>query len=156
MSEYVWSLGREKYLLIEVEVIEELNNFRQLGHSTEAGGCLFGSYRGDHMHITNCTYPRQGDKRSPLRFDRKDRFHLSYARRLYKASNNTCTYLGEWHTHPQDKPAPSGFDYKEWDRITSIRKNWKTVAIIVGREELWVGVGDNINPVRSLLQRILL
>ena len=151
MVEYVWLLENEKFLLIEEEVIETMNSFRQLGHEPEAGGCLFGFYRGNHVHITNCTCPKRGDKRLPFRFDRKDKFHLNYANELYTKSKKTCTYLGEWHTHPQDNPIPSGFDYTEWDKITKIRKKWKTIAIIVGKEELWVGIGNITNPVRGPL-----
>ncbi|GAB1270294.1 Mov34/MPN/PAD-1 family protein [Aurantivibrio infirmus] len=153
MIEHTWLLGNENFLLIEEEVIKTINSFRQLGFDPEAGGCLFGFYRGCHIHITNCTYPKQGDNRLPLRFDRKDRFHLDYAKNLYKRSKNTCTYFGEWHTHPQDNPTPSGFDYREWDKITNLRKEWKTITIVVGRKKLWVGAGDIFNPIRNLLKQ---
>ena len=154
MIEHIWLLGDERYLLIEEDVIDTLNSFRQLESEPEAGGCLFGFYRGDHIHISDCTYPQGNDTRLPLRFDRRDTYHLEYASQLYKKSNNTCTYLGDWHTHPQELPAPSSFDYSEWDKITELRKNWQTTTIVVGRKGFWVGVGDIDNPIRKHLKKL--
>ena len=30
---------------------------------------------------------------------------------------NTSMYVGEWHTHPQEIPIPSGQDIKNWKKL---------------------------------------
>jgi integrative and conjugative element protein (TIGR02256 family) len=78
----------------------------------EAGGILIGSYRGPHIEISDCTTPLSGDIRKPYLFDRRDPGHQAAALRAWRASGKTATFIGEWHTHPQDDPAPSGIDLR--------------------------------------------
>jgi len=147
----IWSLSKGTYIFFEPSVISTLNSFRQKQHQTEAGGCLFGYYRGDHIHVSDCTTPQTGDVRRPNKFLRKDKFHLTFAKHLYEKTGHTCTYLGDWHTHPQSIPTPSHFDYSEWDKITNLKGQWITVAVIVGTTSLWVGCGSVKKPIRKNL-----
>ena len=38
---------------------------------------------------------------------------------------HTRFYIGEWHTHPEDKPKPSAVDYN------SIKNNYHTALLVV-------------------------
>jgi integrative and conjugative element protein (TIGR02256 family) len=154
VSEYIWTIDQNIYLLIDNSVVEIFDGYKQRNDEPESGGCLFGYYRGDHIHVTNCTSPKDGDNQLPRRFDRKARFHLNYASTLYKQTDKTCTYLGDWHTHPQEVPAPSSLDFNEWDKIAKIKKKWKTLAIIVGRDRLWVGIGNEDNGIRLPIKKL--
>ena len=59
--------------------------------------------------------------------------------RLWEISNKKKTYLGEWHTHRQDRPVPSNVDLKDWKRIGSRELNCRyAFFIIVGQEEIKV------------------
>ena len=65
----------------------------------------------------------------------------------YEASDHTRVYIGEWHTHPEGHPTPSGTDYN------SIINNYTTadlavsfiVMIIVGTESIYTSVYDGKN-----------
>lgn len=62
----------------------------------------------------------------------------------YEASDHTRVYIGEWHTHPESHPTPSGNDYN------SIINNYTSadlavsfiVMIIVGTESIYTSVYD--------------
>ena len=48
-------------------------------------------------------------------------------------------YLGEWHTHPEDNPNPSGLDRSEWNHLSAKRRDKRpTLAVIVGRNALYI------------------
>lgn len=57
----------------------------------------------------------------------------------WRASRGTVRYLGEWHTHPEDYPIPSGLDRSEWRRLAAGRRDKRPqLSIIVGRHGLHV------------------
>ena len=60
-------------------------------------------------------------------------------------------YLGEWHTHPEDWPKPSGKDLREW-RILLREQRRPLVFLIVGFQGRWVGVGSGstISPIECV------
>ncbi|MCJ2124574.1 Mov34/MPN/PAD-1 family protein [Methylobacterium sp. J-077] len=73
----------------------------------EAGGQLFGSIRPSIWTVLEATGPRKGDRRGrygfwPDRASEQRDIHSFHARGL--------EYLGDWHTHPEDRPTPSGKD----------------------------------------------
>jgi integrative and conjugative element protein (TIGR02256 family) len=107
----------------------------------EAGGILIGSYRGPHVDVTTCTTPLSGDIRGPVSFDRRDAGHQAAALQAWQTSGNTATFVGEWHTHPEDHPSPSGIDLQSWSDI--LAKTYDPlVFLIAGRLSLWCGLGQ--------------
>jgi len=74
----VWNLTVDTYLYVEDSVIMTLNKYRQESGMLEAGGCLFGYYRGGHIHVAYCTEPMDGDTRNKFRFDRRDLVVVKY------------------------------------------------------------------------------
>ena len=107
----------------------------------ESGGILLGFRRGDHLHIVSATEPQADDRQSRFHFIRQDRHHQNEAFRHWNASGEKMDYLGEWHTHPELNPSPSGHDICEWRKI-SIQRAVPMVFMIVGTQgNLWVGVG---------------
>ena len=152
MEGETWLLDGDAYLFIESGVIAGLARYQQLAGQSEAGGCLYGYYRGDHIHVSHCTEPMPGDRRQPFQFNRKDPHHLAVGKKLHAHTQETCTYLGDWHTHPQEIPTPSSLDFSEWDKISRIKGKWPSVVLIVGINSLWVGVGDSKNKIRTPLQ----
>jgi integrative and conjugative element protein (TIGR02256 family) len=57
-----------------------------------------------------------GDQRARTRFHRAKRRHQAAIDAAWAASEGTCTYLGEWHTHPEPIPTPSAVDWTDWRR----------------------------------------
>lgn len=105
----------------------------------EAGGLLLGSVHGAHMLIEQATVPTAWDKRFRYLFERMPFGHEAIARERWIASQGIIRYLGEWHSHPEDHPAPSGLDRSEWKILASKRLDRRSmVAVIVGRESLYV------------------
>ena len=121
---------------------------------SEAGGLLLGSVHGTHMLIEQATVPTAWDKRFRYLFERLPFGHESIALSRWTASQGTIRYLGEWHTHPEDHPHPSGLDRSEWNRLSAQRRDKRLMlAVIVGRKSLYVelvpcsGCGPVLIPV---------
>ena len=120
----------------------------------EAGGLLLGSVHGSHMLIEQATVPTAWDNRYCYLFERRLFGHEDVAGRRWTASQGTVRYLGEWHTHPEDYPHPSGLDRSEWNRLSVKRRDKRPMlAVIVGRKALYVelvpssGRGSVLTPV---------
>jgi integrative and conjugative element protein (TIGR02256 family) len=105
----------------------------------EAGGLLLGSVHGSHMLIEQATIPTARDKRFRYLFERMPFGHQAIALSRWMASHGTVRYLGEWHTHPENHPHPSGLDRSEWGQLAAKRRDKRPMlAVIVGRKSLYV------------------
>ena len=125
-------------ILIGASVIERMSRYRQVGSSDyEAGGILLGSLRGPHLEVSGCTEPFSGDKRSRTRFDRRDPRHVAAVRTSMSESRGTIGYIGEWHTHPEHSPKPSGQDQTNWRRLLS-QAGHRLVFVIIGTETSFI------------------
>jgi integrative and conjugative element protein (TIGR02256 family) len=128
-------------LLIEQQVLERLAGFRQMATSApEAGGILMGYRRGPHTHVTEPTLPTALDVQRRFGFFRHASHHQRVALRRWKETGETLDYVGEWHTHPEDNPSPSGVDFRHWREIAQASSK-PMVFLIVGRLSNWCGVG---------------
>jgi integrative and conjugative element protein (TIGR02256 family) len=120
----------------------------------EAGGLLLGSVHGAHLLIEQATTPTAWDKRFRYLFERMPFGHETVALSRWLASQGTVRYLGEWHTHPENYPHPSGLDRSEWNHLSAKRRDRRAMlAVIVGRMDLYVelvpssGCGSVLIPV---------
>ncbi|MBK0114033.1 Mov34/MPN/PAD-1 family protein [Delftia sp. S67] len=114
-------------------------HIQRLDIDAEAGGLLLGEVRGTHLNLIRATFPTVDDLRSRYSFERLPQGHAEVAQKMWSDSRGTVRYLGEWHTHPQDFPTPSGIDRSEWKRLASGRKDKRPfLAVIVGRAGLHV------------------
>jgi integrative and conjugative element protein (TIGR02256 family) len=105
----------------------------------EAGGLLLGSVHGTHMLIEQATIPTAWDRRFRCLFERMPFGHEAIALTRWAASQGTIRYLGEWHTHPEDHPNPSGLDRSEWNRLSAKRLDKRAMlVVIIGRKSLYV------------------
>lgn len=120
----------------------------------ESGGILIGSVHGPNIAVCEATTPTQWDKRFRFLFERMPFDHSFIARARWRASDGKARYLGEWHTHPQDLPAPSRMDRVEWNALSRKRADGRPMlAIIVGRRCFYMelvpreGVGSILRQV---------
>jgi integrative and conjugative element protein (TIGR02256 family) len=128
-------------LLIEQQVLQRLVLFRQLSPSApEAGGILLGYRRGQHTHVSDATVPTKRDVQRRFAFFRHATDHQRVATRRWKQSGEIMDYVGEWHTHPEDDPSPSGVDLRHWSEIAQAAAR-PMVFLIVGRSSNWCGAG---------------
>lgn len=119
---------------------------------TERGGILLGSRRGIHLHVIEATLPMRWDIASAFMFKRSARGHQEAALKSWKASNHIVDWIGEWHSHPERHPEPSGKDLRTWRRIVEER-GARMAFLIVGYEGEWLGVlsPGQSHPVRYQL-----
>lgn len=111
----------------------------------EAGGIMLGyCMDGNNFTIIEVTMPNKADKRSRFGFWRTSALHQRFLNKLFKKSKGKSIYLGEWHTHPEDFPKPSGIDKKSI--VTQIRKSKlnsdKIFALVMGRKGLHLSLVD--------------
>jgi integrative and conjugative element protein (TIGR02256 family) len=105
---------------LALDVTATLLAFRQLNtDQKEAGGILLGRLieATDDVIVDEVTSPNKADRRGRFFFFRKRNTTQQRINTAWKESAHTRVYLGEWHTHPEDDPSPSGVDIENWSRI---------------------------------------
>ncbi len=110
----------------------------------EAGGVLLGRHilGARDIIVDRVTVPSRGDRRRRFRFFRARRRHQEAIDCAWQDSGGTCTYLGEWHTHPEAFPSPSFLDRLEWWRKLLFDSFTEPIFfIIIGTDEtrVWEG-----------------
>lgn len=136
-----WRLDRTGVLVsVQAGVIERIAGHRQVSQGDpEAGGLLIGTRRGRHIQISDMTEPQTSDARGRFLFLRNTIGHAEAATRLWRSSNQQLDYLGEWHTHPQRTPTPSGLDLAEWLRLGSARDDAHPMVFLIAGIETFYG-----------------
>jgi integrative and conjugative element protein (TIGR02256 family) len=136
-----------RLVVVTAEVVATICSFsRRPENNREAGGILVGTYRGPHIQIGSCSVPMARDSRTATRFDRRDPGHQQFALKNWRESRQILTFVGEWHTHPERKPSPSGLDLQTWRRVAEANHAGNTFFLIRGYEAWWAGlaVGKNL------------
>lgn len=112
----------------------------------EAGGVLLGRYirESPDIVIDEVTVPMIGDRRRRYSFYRDRQRHQKAIDQAWQETEGTSTYLGEWHTHPEDIPIPSDTDVKNWKcRLKEdIFSGNALYFIIIGIENLRIWEGS--------------
>ncbi|UGS90966.1 Mov34/MPN/PAD-1 family protein [Ralstonia wenshanensis] len=117
----VFRVTPQRRLIFVHHAIEQMTSFAQHGWSDkEAGGVLLGRHLLDSGDIVvdEVTTPQHLDRRSRFSFFRSKK-HEVLAREQWQQQMNTTAYLGLWHTHPEEDPAPSGVDLADWQQAVS-------------------------------------
>ncbi|HEX2093384.1 MAG TPA: Mov34/MPN/PAD-1 family protein [Longimicrobiaceae bacterium] len=118
---------------------------QNLPRKTEAGGVLLGRHIADSLDVVvdEVTVPMRGDRRERYRFWRAHEPHQGVIDRAWRESGGTCTYLGEWHTHPEPVPTPSKVDRNDWRRkLREDRFSGIVFFVILGTREVRVWEGS--------------
>lgn len=86
----------------------------------EFGGILIGHYAPDKRmaHLT-AVIPAKAYQASPTRFERRAELLNEYLENLREATQGQTHYLGEWHTHPNQRAFPSQLDRKALSDIAA-------------------------------------
>ncbi len=137
-ADLVFKDERDNLVVIMGHVLTRLLSYRQLHHLTpESAGVLIGERRGQHLVVCDISEPGAGDIRQRCRVDRRGVHHQSRVNEAFERSAGTHLYLGEWHTHPEDRPFPSATDRHSWRR--NIVSDESMLLLIVGRKGFWLG-----------------
>jgi integrative and conjugative element protein (TIGR02256 family) len=76
----------------------------------EAGGILLGQIRDNYVYLVRASIPNSYDKSARFGFQRDKRAAQLIVEHEFANSNGKTIYIGEWHTHPENFPEPSGQD----------------------------------------------
>ncbi len=104
---------------VDAGAVTVMESFRQLEpRDAEAGGVLLGRFiRGtEDIVIDEVTTPTWWDCQSRTSFRRRTWGHQRIIDARWSTSGGTSLYLGEWHSHPEPTPSPSGVDLEDWKR----------------------------------------
>ena len=126
-------------------------------NALEAGGLLLGRRIIDSPDIVIdlITTPSRFDIRKRRYFYRDSRIHQSIIEMMFKKSSGTCILLGEWHTHPENYPTPSGYDISEWKRQLKDTKieDEHLLFLIVGTSEITIWEASRKTGILIKLER---
>ena len=121
-----------RLIAIDQGVIEQAAGYCQKSLSaTEAGGLLMGLRRGQNIEIKWLTIPRETDKRQRFGFVREIIGHAAAAVAKWRETGSLADYVGEWHTHPEENPTPSGIDLSEWSRQSMERTDGRPLFFLI-------------------------
>ena len=145
MLEYPIGSSGQVVVLPE-EVVQKLRRYRQKRWcQREAGGQLFARLSLSRIVIEEATGPRRTDRRTRTSYV-PDR--AAEQREIDSRHAEGLHYVGDWHTHPEPVPGPSGLDIASISE--SVRKSTHALngflLVIVGQAEppggLFVSVHD--------------
>lgn len=140
---------------IGTPALKRMEGERQLDdRADESGGVLLGRYvlGCEDVVIDDVTTPFAEDERGRTFFRRSQAAHQAVIDEQWRTSGGRCHYLGEWHTHPERDPHPSGTDISDWKRRvkSDVFDSDFLLFVIVGTHAVRVWEGRRT---RSLLWR---
>lgn len=131
-------------IIIDNNVEELFLKFIQTKNKSEQGGILLGSIKDNEIIINRASIPTVFDKSTRFSFERNKRSAQMAIDYEYLNSNGRIIYLGEWHTHPENNPTPSGTDLKmiktQFEK-NKINENF-LIMIIIGLKGKYVSYFD--------------
>ncbi len=134
----------DNYLLtLSVEVLYTLDKYIQRKLSDpESGGIILGKVTSDTVQMQRLSVPTELDKCSRMNFERHRLSAQIVINHEYANSYGQVTYLGEWHTHPEDHPSPSTTDIKMIKQQFTQNKIHTDflILLIQGRKGLYIGM----------------
>lgn len=138
-------------LVLTDAVLEHFNAYRQTRFwHREAGGLLFARIAGNVITIEEASGPRPTDRRSRFSYQGDRRAEQQEIDVRYTLGLH---YVGDWHSHPEPRPRPSGAD----DRAMMSRVNASTHQLqgflfaIVGTAEFPDGLALAVHNGRTRL-----
>jgi integrative and conjugative element protein (TIGR02256 family) len=133
-------LPKNELVIMPTSVLTRLYQYRQLKFwHREKGGIFLGRYRGQYIEVTDITLPQHDDICGRFFFNRCSPLHQQTAYTQWQNSSSEITYVGEWHTHPEQIPNPSTQDITEWQSKLSGSLE-SMLLCIIGQSTDWFGV----------------
>jgi integrative and conjugative element protein (TIGR02256 family) len=146
-NEMIFELSNGGKMKLAHDVLLLIDSFVQRKTDMpEAGGTMLGRFIKDSKDIVidQVTQPMEGDRFNRYTFKRLSSQHQQIIEVTWEASKGTCNYLGEWHTHPEPVPTPSGIDLKDWRRKlkSDVFSSRYLYFLIAGTEQIYMWEGD--------------
>lgn len=139
-----YATGRKQQVILRATALAAMRRHRQLRNGDpEAGGMLFARISARAISIEEATEPQHADRRWRFGFWPCSQTQQRIINARFKAGLH---FVGEWHTHPEPIPHPSGLDFASMERcfLTSRHELKALVMIILGTahgvDALWVSL----------------
>lgn len=135
----------KRKLKISSSVINKFKKFEKIIKKQESGGILLGRVYREYDEIEDISFPHKLDKSGPFSFLRAKAPAQKVINSKWKESKGEQIYLGEWHTHNEEDPCPSGVDKKmicETRRDTKMEIEYLYLIIVGVKNSFWVGLQD--------------
>lgn len=131
-------------VLFASEVLSHFEEHRQIGKiKTEVGGQLFARLIKNEVRISRVTGPNDTDKRGWCWFNPDRKKQNTEIKKLFSMGLH---FVGDWHTHPQDHPAPSSLDLQSMEECFRKSRHQLSafIMVIIGRAKFpdgfWVSL----------------
>jgi integrative and conjugative element protein (TIGR02256 family) len=138
-------IKRKFEILIYRSVLNLLEKFKQFTKdANESGGILLGQIADEKVYILKVTTPNKFDRATRYSFDcNKDAAQVIIDYEFINSEQKTI-YIGEWHTHPEMYPNPSGVDRRMIDNQYFKNKLNEPflILLIQGLTGLYVAIFD--------------
>lgn len=147
-------------LIINPEIIDEMNKYRQIDNRNESGGVLLGKKELNNFTyvISNITVPSVYDCSSKTSFVRNKDYTQQQINEIWKNSNGIVNYVGEWHTHSVNNPIPSITDKRLIHQLYRDKTNvfQHFFMIILGNTgNLFIGIVDSKSGGRFRYKKLI-
>lgn len=111
-------------VVLEDQFLTDVVNVARKHYPKEVGSPLFGSYSDDghKAHISGIGPLSPDSHGTRISFNRGVRGLREFFTNLFKSSQGRVHYVGEWHSHPNGAPIPSGTDH---DNMMAIARDPK-------------------------------
>ncbi len=123
--------------------MEIFGSYSQKRGANEAGGILLGNAYNERDEIVEVTTPSSLDRKGPMFFHRSKVTAQARIDAAWIESCGSLVYLGEWHTHSQIHPKPSGCDQRILKRVFSetVMDLKHLYMVVVGQTgNYWIGM----------------
>ncbi|EQD64124.1 hypothetical protein B2A_02164 [mine drainage metagenome] len=129
-------------ILLAPEARHHLHRHRQRGFfAKEAGGQLFGGRIATGLQVIAATGPYKSDTRTRTSY-RSD--PVAADRMIGIMRKKGLIYLGEWHTHPERHPQPSGSDVDTFVRLCAHSEHASVTLILAIQGQVAMPLGLSI------------
>lgn len=136
--------GTRKRLVVHSDVLAHFEKFRQSSpRHKEAGGQLFGTFHDSIISISHATGPYPRDRRTRFRFTPSRIQEQTDIDTFFQQGRH---FLGNWHTHPEIIPRPSGIDVSNTQQrfSRSVHQLLAFTMIIVGTAPFPLGLSVSL------------
>lgn len=138
-----YTIDHQRELVFAKEARDTFNAYRS-SVGTEAGGILLGRVFPHEVQIDIGTAPTAADRSGRYFFDRNRDAAQTAVDRAWKRSSGERIYLGEWHSHPEQKARPS---HRDTTMILNMLRDTKMEVsflflVVLAMSEDWVGIAS--------------
>ncbi len=138
-------IGDYRVVLSESALAVFKNYVQDELHKNEAGGILLGSVEGKTIYVVKASVPNKFDKATRTSFIRDKNAAQIIVDYEFENSAGKMFYVGEWHTHPEDYPTPSGQDrHMTIEQFNKSRLSQPfSLMIIQGIKDIYIALYDS-------------